>query len=210
MDRRKFLSALGASAIGADCFFDARAQPLKVPRIGVLLYGAPQDPQADSVLRGLRGLGYETGRNITIDFRHADENVARLPALAADLARLNPDVIMAATGDVAMAVREVTRKIPIVFSISSDPVQLGLVESLARPGGNATGVTYLQDELAAKRLQLFKEAAPKISRIAFLSNPGHLDNERREAERAARIIGVELLPFEARNAVEIRSACVAA
>ena len=106
--------------------------------------------------RGLRDLGYVDGQNLTIDYRYANERTERLPNLAAELVQLIPDVILALSGDVAPFARDATKTIPIVFAISSDPLQLRLVASLARPGGNATGVTYLQDELAAKRLQLFK------------------------------------------------------
>src|SRR5205814_1471108 len=100
--------------------------------------------------------------------------------------------------------------IPIVFAISADPVQLGLVASLARPGGNATGVTFLQDALASKRLELLKEAVPQISRVAFLWNPDHPDNEQREAQRAAQALGVQLHLIEVRSSDDFESAFQAA
>jgi putative tryptophan/tyrosine transport system substrate-binding protein len=208
MKRREFLKVIVGSAAAWPLV--ARAQPGVVPRLGVMRYGSLGDAQVDALQKALREMGYEAGRNIAIDFRHADERTERLPVLAAELVALNPDAILAFSGEVAVAVRDATKKIPIIFSISSDPVQSNLVASLPRPGGNATGVTFLQDELAAKRLQLFKEAAPKISRVAFLYNPDHRDNERREAERAAAIIGVELALFEARTSDDIRNACAAA
>ena len=207
MRRRDFITGIfGAAALP----LAARAQPGAPPRLGVMRYGSPQDAQVQSLQRGLRDLGYEHGRNIVLDLRHADEKVERLPAIAAELVASNPDLILAFSGEIAVAAQAATQRIPIVFSISSDPVQQNLVTSLSRPGGNATGVTFLQDELAAKRLQLFKEAAPQISNIAFIYNPDHRDNERREAERAAGIIGVQLRPFEARTSDEIGSACKAA
>ena len=113
-------------------------------------------------------------------------------------------------GDVAPDVAKATQIIPIVFVSSADPVQLGLVASLARPGGNATGVTFLQDDLASKRLELLKEAAPRISRVAFLWNPDHPDNEPREAQRAARSLNVRLQPLEVRRSADFQSAFVAA
>ena len=208
MRRRDFITGILGSA--AVLPLAARAQPGTPPRLGVMRYGSPQDTQVQSLQRALRDLGYEHGRNIIIDLRHADEKMERLPVIAAELVASNPDLILAFSGEVAVAAHAATQKIPIVFSISSDPVQQRLVTSLSRPGGNTTGVTFLQDELAAKRLQLFKEAVPKISNVAFIYNPDHRDNERREAERAAGIIGVQLRRFEARTSDEILSACMAA
>jgi putative tryptophan/tyrosine transport system substrate-binding protein len=113
--------------------------------------------------------------------------------------RAKPDVLFALGGDVAVPAVKATQTIPIVFNSSADPVQLGLVASLARPDGNATGVSYLLDEMVSKRLELLKEAAPRISRIAFLWNPDHPDNEPREAGRAAATLGVQLHPQEVRG-----------
>jgi putative ABC transport system substrate-binding protein len=171
-----------------------------MPRLGVLLYSTPQDdPQARALQDGLRDLGYIDGQNVSIEYRFAEGKVERLPDLAADLVRLKPDLLFPIGGDVAPFVSKATRTIPIVFVISADPLQLGLVASLARPGGNATGFTFLQDELASKRLELLKEVAPRISRVAFLSNPDHPDNELRLAQRAATALGVHLQPIEMRG-----------
>lgn len=148
---------------------------------------------------GSRDLGYIDGQNVSIEYRFAEGKVERLPDLAADLVRLKPDLLFPIGGDVAPFVSKATRTIPIVFVISADPVQLGLVASLARPGGNATGFSFLQDELASKRLELLKEVAPRISRVAFLSNPDHPDNELRLAQRAATALGVHLQPIEMRG-----------
>jgi putative ABC transport system substrate-binding protein len=171
----------------------ARAQQPASPRLGVLLYSNPKaDPQLPAVLRGLSDLGYTEGRNINVTYRYAEGSAERLPDLASELAQLKPDVILAIGGDVAPIAKKATQSIPIVFLSSADPQQLGLVESLARPGGNATGVTLVQDELASKRLELLKEAAPGISEVAFIWNPDHPDNEQREAQRAAQALGVRL------------------
>ena len=113
--------------------------------------------------------------------------------------RLKPDVLFPVGGDVAPFVSKATQTIPIVFVMSADPLQLGLVASVARPGGNTTGFTFLQDELASKRLQLLKEVAPRISRVAFLSTPDHPDNELRVAQRAATALGVQLQPIDMRG-----------
>jgi putative ABC transport system substrate-binding protein len=171
-----------------------------MPRLGVLLYSTPQeDPQAKALQQGLRDLGYIDGQNISIEYRFAEGKAERLPDLAADLVRLKPDVLFPIGGDVAPFVSKATQTIPIVFVMSADPLQLGLVASVARPGGNATGFSFLQDELASKRLELLKEVAPRISRVAFLSNPDHPDNELRVAQRAATALGVSLQPIEMRG-----------
>ncbi len=165
-----------------------------MPRLGILLYSTPQaDPNAASFRRGLRDLGYVDGQNIAIEYRAAEGRPERLAELAADLVRGKPDVLFVLGGDVMKVAARATQTIPMVFVSSADPVQLGFVASLARPGGNATGVTLLLDELASKRLELLKEAVPPVSRVAFLWNPDHIDNELREAERAASSLGVTLL-----------------
>ena len=209
MRRREFITLLGGAAAWP---IAARAQQsAKISRLGVLLYSTPQaDPQMESVRNGLRDLGYVEGRNLVVSYRYAEGKSERLPELAAELANLKPDVLLAIGGDVAPILVKATQIIPIVFAISADPVQLGLVASLARPGGNATGVTFLQDELASKRLELLKEAAPRISRVAFLWNPDHLDNEPREAQRAALSLNVQLQPVEVRGSADFEGAFRAA
>src|SRR5215813_10075499 len=158
MRRREFISVAGAATILP---FAALAQPQSIPRLGVLLYSNPQsDPQMAAIRRGLSDLGYVEGRNIVIEIRHAEGRLDRLPIAAGQLVGLQPDVILAVGGDVSPIAKKVTEKIPLVFVSSADPEQLGLVESLRRPAGNATGVTLLQDALASKRLELLKEAAP--------------------------------------------------
>ena len=180
MRRREFISFAGAAAAMP---FVALAK--NVPRLGVLLY-SQNDPQMAAIRRGLSDLGYVEGQNIVIEFRHAEGRLDRLPIAAGQLVGLQPDVILAIGGDVSPIAKKVTEKIPLVFVSSADPEQLGLVESLRRPGGNATGVTLLQDALASKRLEVLKEAAPKISKVAFLWNPDHPDNTQYDIE-AARV-----------------------
>jgi len=205
MRRREFITLFGSAAVWP---FAARAQQsARMPRLGVLLYSTPQeDPQAKSLQQGLRDLGYIDGQNISIEYRFAEGNAERLPDLAADLVRLKPDVLFPIGGDVAPFVSKATQTIPIIFVMSADPLQLGLVASLARPGGNATGFTFLQDELASKRLELLKEVAPRISRVAFLSNPDHPDNELRVAQRAATALDVHLQPIEMRGPSDLDGA----
>ena len=199
MRRRDFISLAGAAA-AIVAPRTAWTQPTKTPRLGVLLYSNPQaDPNAASFRRGMRDLGYIDGQNVAIEYRYAEGKPERLPELAAELVRGNPNMLFVLGGDVMAAAVTATRTIPMVFISSADPVQLGFVQSFARPGGNATGVTLLLDELASKRLELLKEAVPRVSRVAFLFNPDHVDNELQEAERAARPLGVRLQQLPLRD-----------
>jgi ABC-type uncharacterized transport system substrate-binding protein len=199
MRRRDFIEVITGAIVAWPLGAHAQQKPA-IARLGVLLYSTPQaDPQMKFVLQGLRDLGYLEGRNIVIEYRFAEGKPERLPELAAELAFLKPDVIVAMGGDVAPVAKRATQTIPLVFVSSADPEQLGLVASLRRPGGNATGITLLQDALATKRLELLKEVAPRISKVAFVTNPDHPDNETREARRAALALGVDLLSFDVRN-----------
>jgi putative tryptophan/tyrosine transport system substrate-binding protein len=208
--RRQFLTLLGGAA--AAWPIAARAQqPARIPRLGVLLFSTPTaDPQMETARRALRDLSYVEGRNLALEYRYAEGRPERLPDLAADLVRIQPDLVFAIGGDVTPAAVKATQTIPIVFTSSADPVRLGFVASLARPGRNATGVTFLLDELASKRLEILKQAAPRISRVGFLWNPNHPDNELPEAERAAATLGVELKPFAVRGQTDFDPAFVAA
>ena len=193
MRRRDLILGLGA-AIGT--LPAARAQQKSMPRVGVLVYGNPQiDQDAESFRRGMRDLGYADGENIVFEFRYGEGKPDRLPALAEALVRSKPQVLFAFGGDVSPAALAATRTIPVVFVSSADPVQLGFVKSIARPGGNATGVSLLLDEIAPKRLQMLREIAPGVSKVAFLYNPDHIDNERREADRVAQPLGFSLNPL---------------
>ena len=206
LGRREFVALLGGAAAAWPLVARAQ-QPPKMPRLVVLLYSTPQaDPQMEAVRTGLRELGYIEGRNVAVSYRYAEGEPERLPGLAVDLVREKPDLLLAIGGDVAPHAVAATSTVPIVFATSSDPVQHGLVESLSRPGRNATGVTFIQDDLASKRLEFFKEAVPVISRVAFLWNPDHLDNELREAQRAAQNLGVKLQPIEMRGPRDLENA----
>jgi putative ABC transport system substrate-binding protein len=182
-------------------------QLARAPRLGILRYGSPkEDSGIEPFLVGLRALGYREGSNINIDYRYAEGNTDRLPLLASEIALSKPDVMMAFGGDIAPFVRDATQTIPIVFSVSADPIQLRLVASLNRPERNATGVTFLHDELGSKRLQLLKEIVPRISYVAFLWNPNHLDNDLAESERVAQSLSVKLLSLPARDASQLEMA----
>jgi putative tryptophan/tyrosine transport system substrate-binding protein len=164
----------------------------KVARIGVLSSGSPPDPFVEAFKQGLRELGYVEGRNIRIEYRWAEGRNERLPGLAADLVRLKVDVIVAASQN-AVAAKKTTTAIPIVMPIITDPVRLGLIASLARPGGNATGFATQNDELPGKWMELVKETLPKISRVAALFHPTYDGGVQLKAsETAAGRLGMRL------------------
>ena len=207
MRRREFITLLGGVvAIGWPQPLGAQ-QTARRPRVGVLIFSNPQsDPNTEAFRRGLRDLGYIDGQNIAIEYRYAEGKPERFPELAKELIALKPDVVFLIGGDAAPHVSRMTQTIPIVYSMSADPVKLGLAANLARPGGNATGVTFLSDELAAKRLEILKEVAPRISRVGFLWNPDHADNELDGAKRAAAAHGVQMHLMGMRGAGDLEGA----
>ena len=202
MRRRDFITFLGSTA--ASWPLDARGQP-KVARLGVLLFSS-SDPQLPTIQDRLRELGYVLGKNLLATQRDGEGSYERLPQFAAELVAEKPDLLLALGGDVAPYAVKATSTIPIVFVSSADPVRLGLAASLARPSRNATGVTLLLDDTASKRLELIKEAAPRVRRTAFLWNPDHPDNELVEARRAAPALGLELQPVEMRGPNDLENA----
>jgi putative ABC transport system substrate-binding protein len=203
MDRRDTvlaLLALGAAPLAAEA-----QQAAKVTRIGYLSANLAASPHILEAFRqGLRDLGYVEGRNVVIEYRYAEGNVERLPALAAELVALKVDVIVASGTLAALAAKQATSNFPIVFSPAGDPVGSGLVSSLARPGGNVTGLSAFAPELVGKRLELLKQAVPGVNRVAVLWQPGafgervEMDTLKR-AEIAARGLGVPLQFVEARG-----------
>jgi putative tryptophan/tyrosine transport system substrate-binding protein len=191
---------IGLAVVLALSFVLAPPVAAAQPRVGVLLFGNPAtDPNFASFRAGLTDLGYVEGRNIYLEVRGAEGKPERLPDLARELVGLKPNVIYALGGDVAPSIKAVTDTIPVVVSVSLDPVQAGLVGSLARPGGNITGVTLVSSDLAAKRLQFLKEAAPGISRVAVLWNPAHPDFEYKETLVAGQRLGVSVQSLEVGN-----------
>jgi putative ABC transport system substrate-binding protein len=163
--------------------------PGKIPRIGILRPGSPPDPLVEAFRQGLHELGYADGRNIIIEYRWAEGRDERLPSLAADLVRLQLDVIVA--GQAATAVKQATNVIPIVMP-TGDPVKAGLVVSLGRPGGNVTGLTSLSEELPGKWMELAKETLPRVSRVAVLWDPAGDPSQLRVSELAARSLNIRL------------------
>ena len=188
------------------------AQAEKIARIGYLagdLAGLPQLPEA--FRQGLRDLGYVEGRNVVIETRNAEGKRDRLPALAVELVALKVDVILAVSTLEALAAKQATKTLPIVFATSGDPVTAGLVASIARPGGNATGLSILAPELVGKCLELLKQAVPGVSRVAVVFAPGAYPEraERdmlKEAEVAARALGVRPQFVEARGPADFDKA----
>jgi putative ABC transport system substrate-binding protein len=174
--RRTMLSSLVACL--ATAAFPALAQPAgKVWRIAFLSPAAATSPvwaaRVEALRAGLRELGYAEGKNIAIDFRWAEGSLERLPALAAELVQLKPDVLVTATTPGAMAAKRATQTVPIVLASVGDPVFTGLVPSLARPGGNLTGSSLFTADETAKRLELIKDAFPRTKRVALLVNPSN-------------------------------------
>lgn len=190
----------------------ADAQPsVKIPRVGVL--ASIRSPAIEGFERGLKELGYIEGKNIIIEWRLVHGKFERLPEFAADLVRLKVDVIVAPAGPYVRAAKNATSTSPIVFALVPDPVAAGFVASLARPGGNITGLSNIQGELNAKRLELLKEAVPKVRQVGVLTNPAGagfpLAEVLKELEVAARSLGVQLQAQYAREPHEIDGAFAA-
>ncbi len=183
--------ALALSVVVAPLAANAQ-QPARIPRIGILRSGSPPDPFVEAFKQGLHELGYVEGQNISIEYRWAEGRDERLPGLAADLVHLKVDVIVASGPAPVLAAKQATTTIPIVMPISTNPVKLGLVASLARPGGNITGFASLYDEMPGKWMELLKEALPRVSRVAVLWDPAGDPDQVRTSEAAARSLGVRL------------------
>jgi putative ABC transport system substrate-binding protein len=182
-------------------------QPAKIPRIGYLsaLDASGESARSEAIRLALRELGYIEGQNIATEYRYAEGKLDRLPALAAELVHLKADIIVVAGGITGIrAAKNATKTIPIVMlGLSADPVEAGLVESLAHPGGSVTGLTLLSRELGGKRLELLKEAGPKVARVAVLYEPANSPSVREVKEVlpvAARALGLTVRPWEVRDA----------
>ena len=174
--------------------------PKKVPRLGYLaaVSASADAPRLEAFRQGLREFGYIEGQNIVIDYRHEDRRFERLPDLAAELVNLKIDVLVVVTTNAALAAKKITPTIPIVFMGVTDPIAAGLVESLARPGGNTTGITNMAAVLTGKRLEFLKETIPKVSRVAVLWDPqapGSIP-QWKESQLPARELGLELYSME--------------
>jgi putative ABC transport system substrate-binding protein len=210
MDRRTFIGGIAGGLVATP--LSTRAQQPAIPTIG-FLRSQPSAPSAHLVVafrQGLNETGFVEGRNVTIDYRWADNHLDRLPDLAADLVRRQVAVIVG-NDPAAQAAKAATATIPIVFVTGNDPVRSGLVASLSRPGGNLTGVTFFSNQLGAKRLELLHELVPKVAIIAFLMDPNWPASvdELPEVEAAARVIGGKLVVVRASSEREFESAFAA-
>ena len=185
-------------------------QPKKVPRIGFLYAGSPsgQLARAQAFLQGLRELGYVEGKNIVIEYRYAEGKYDRLPGLVAELVHLKVDVIVTGGGPATRSAKEATKTIPIVMAQDDDPVASGFVASLARPGGNITGLATLAPEISGKQLELLKEVVPRLSRVAVFGNstrPGNVQ-ALKEVELAAGALGLKLQYLDILSPKDIETA----
>jgi putative ABC transport system substrate-binding protein len=212
--RRQFITLLGGAAAGWP--LAARAQQReRMRRIGVFFPGAADDPEYQArnaaFLQGLGELGWTVGRNVRIDTRWGAGDPANIPKLAVELAALAPDVILAAGGAVTGPLLQATRTVPIVFTIVPDPVGAGFVDSLSRPGGNATGFINFEYSISAKWLELLKQIAPRVTRVAVLRDPAIPQGigQFGAVQSAAPSLGVEVSPVNVRDAGEIERAIAA-
>jgi putative tryptophan/tyrosine transport system substrate-binding protein len=206
-DRRAFIGALTSGLFVAP-FAVLAQQPAKVHRIGVIGERSDTDPFLVAFRQGLRDLGYRDGQNVIIEFRSTRGALDRVPALARELIRLPVDVIVVGGSVSAKHVMAETTTVPIVFALVGDPVGTGLVASLARPGGNATGMSNLQSELGAKQLELLKAVAPRITRVAVMYNPGSLiaRSVLIGVVETARVLSIALQLVEVRQPDQLASA----
>jgi putative ABC transport system substrate-binding protein len=202
--RRAFIAGLGSTAVFP---LVARAQQRLVPLIGFLAVSIPsiEKPRLDAFLKRFRELGWVDGRTVNIEYRWAEGRNDRYGEIAAEFARLKVDLIVTAGAAPVSAIKKSTSTIPVVFAIATDPVGTGIVDSLARPGGNATGLSYLGRDIAAKRLEFAREALTGLGRVAILANsgaPGPLV-EMQEVERAANMLALKVVAFKIQRAEDI-------
>src|SRR5580765_1743341 len=209
MKRREFITFLGGAVVAGP--LAARAQK-SLPRIGWLVYGgATLDAIDQSLKDAIAQAGLVDGRNIEIVFRYANGKPDQLAGLADELVASKPDLLLAVGGDVIKPLFEASKgRIPIVGGVSDSPMRAGLAVSLARPSKNFTGITFLTDEMAAKRMQILKEVAPSARRVAVIFNPQHFDDEVTFARRGAESLGIELTTHPINSAADLDAALLAA
>jgi putative tryptophan/tyrosine transport system substrate-binding protein len=204
MRRREFITLAGGAAVWAHA---ARAQQSAMPVVGLLSSYAPD--LLGAFRQGLKDTGYAEGENVAIEYRSPQNQIDRLPEIATDLVHRKVDVIVVGNTSSAFAAKNATTTIPIVFATPEDPVTLGLVTSLAHPGGNLTGINWLAGELTAKRLELLRELVPGAARIALLVEPNNArttETTVRDVEAAARSMGLQIRVFNANTSAEIDAA----
>jgi len=202
------LIALVVSLVGCAAIAEAQ-QPKKIPRIGFLCAMSGPSPHTEGFLQGLRELGYIEGKNIAIEYRFSRGKTDPFPKFAAELVRLKVDVLVVASPAAIGPAMRATKKIPIVMAQSDDPVKSGFVASLARPGGNITGLSSMAPELSTKQLELLREAVPRISSVAVLRNTSNPAFPLQDMQKAAQWLGVKLQTLEVRTAEDLALAFAA-
>jgi putative ABC transport system substrate-binding protein len=210
MRRREFIALIGGVAAAWPLAARAQYQSSKVARIGVLLAGSPSSfsLRTKAFQDGLRDLGYVEGKTISIEWRWGQDRVERLPELATELVGLQVDVLVTGGTPAAKALKSATRTIPIIMAIIGDPVAAGIVDSLARPGGNATGFSILAPDLSGKRLQLLKEIIPTTASVAVMSHIANPQSEieLKEMQVAARALDLRLVPIKISDGISLEAA----
>ena len=214
--RLRIFACVLCAMLFARCVSAEAQQPTKILRVGILFIGGRDQPHLEAFKQGLRERGYTEGKNIVLDYRYAEGKVDRLPSLAAELVQLKVDVIVTTSGNSAKAASEATKTIPIVLTTGADPVKSGLAESLAKPGGNVTGLSIIEEDLSGKRVDILKETFPKITRMAYLWHPLAVSYSAADttsgnpsydqAEKATKASGVQLLSYKVRTLAEIERA----
>jgi putative tryptophan/tyrosine transport system substrate-binding protein len=203
---RSFVVALMMMTLVLSCIDPATGQSTgKVRRIGILFIGGRHQPHLEAFKQGLREHGYTEGKNIAFEYRYAEGKIDRLPSLANELVQLKVDVIVTTAEGGARAARQATKTIPIVLTTGADLVKSGLADSLAKPGGNITGLSVLEENLSGKRLDILREAFPKMMRVAYLWNPGAVvaNPSFDQAKAIAQAVALHLGSYEARTMAEI-------
>jgi len=208
MKKHLFKLALGAMAFAICVSAEAQQPAREVPRIGILFIGDRNQPHLEAFKQGLRERGYIEGKNIAIEYRYAEGKIDRLPLLAAELVKLKVDVIVTTAEMGARAARQATKTTPIVLTTGGDLVKSGLAQSLAKPGGNITGLSVLEEDLSGKRLDILKEAFPKMKRVAYLWNPSAVvvNPSLDQAKAIAQAVALQLRSYEVYTLAEIEKA----
>jgi putative tryptophan/tyrosine transport system substrate-binding protein len=208
MKKHLFKLALGAMAFAICVSAEAQQPAREVPRIGILFIGDRNQPHLEAFRQGLRERGYTEGKNIAIEYRYAEGKIDRLPLLAAELVKLKVDVIVTTAEMGARAARQATKTTPIVLTTGADLVKSGLAQSLAKPGGNITGLSVLEEDLSGKRLDILKEAFPKMKRVAYLWNPSAVvvNPSLDQAKAIAQAVALQLRSYEVYTLAEIEKA----
>ena len=208
MKKHLFKLALGAMAFAICVSAEAQQPAREVPRIGILFIGDRNQPHLEAFKQGLRERGYIEGKNIAIEYRYAEGKIDRLPLLAAELVKLKVDVIVTTAEMGARAARQATKTTPIVLTTGGDLVKSGLAQSLAKPGGNVTGLSVIEEDLSGKRLDILKEAFPKMNRVAYLWNPSAVvvNPSLDQAKAIAQAVALQLRSYEVYTLAEIEKA----